>query len=78
MNMLSFGRNNKTNIFLGLIEYELISLLGASHLVNYTSVHIRFDLESYLLNSEIFSSKSQLDETMASLRLRLVMWKGDG
>ena len=40
---------NKANIFLGLIEYELNSLLGASHLVNYISVHIRFDLKRYLL-----------------------------
>ena len=41
---------NKANIFLGLIEYELNSLLGASHLVDYISVHIRFDLERYLLS----------------------------
>ena len=41
--------HNKANIFLGLIEYELNSLLGASHLVDYISVHIRFDLERYLL-----------------------------
>ena len=40
---------NKANIFLGLIEYELNSLLDASHLVDYISVHIRFDLERYLL-----------------------------
>ena len=33
----------------GLIEYELNSLLGASHLVDYISVHIRFDLERCLL-----------------------------
>ena len=44
-----FWTNNKANIFLGLIEYELSSLLGASHLAHYISVHIRFDLESYLL-----------------------------
>ena len=42
---------NKANIFLGLIEYELNSLLGASHVVDYISVHIRFDLERYLLNT---------------------------
>ena len=41
---------NKANIFLCLIKYELNSLLGASHLVDYISVHIRFDLERYLLN----------------------------
>ena len=29
---------NKTNIFLGLIEYELNSLLGASHLVDYVYI----------------------------------------
>ena len=49
--MLSFVESsNKTNIFLGLIEYELNSLLGASHLIDYISVHIRFNLERYLLN----------------------------
>ena len=36
--------SNKANIFVGLIEYELNSLRGAK------SVHIRFDLERYLLN----------------------------
>ena len=41
---------NEANIFLGLMEYELSSLLSASHLVDYISVHIRFDLERYLLN----------------------------
>ena len=39
----------KANSFLGLIEYELNSLLGASHLVDHISVHIRFDLERCLL-----------------------------
>ena len=34
-------------ISLGLIEYELNSLLGASHIVDYISVHTRFDLERY-------------------------------
>ena len=43
--LASSGRYNKANVFLGLIEYQLNSLLGA----NYTSVHIRFDLERYLL-----------------------------
>ena len=46
----SSGRHNKANIFLGFIEYELNSLLGASHLLDYISVHIRFDLERYLPN----------------------------
>ena len=41
---------NKANIFLGLIEYELNSLLGASHLVDYISIHIRFGLEGCLLS----------------------------
>ena len=40
---------NKANIFISLIEYELNSLLGASHLADYIPVHIRFDLERYLL-----------------------------
>ena len=48
---------NKANIFLGLIKYELNSLLGASHLVVYISVHIRFDLERYLLNMSNFAKK---------------------
>ena len=47
--LASFGPCNKANIFLRLIEYELNSLLSASHLVDYISVHIRFDLERYLL-----------------------------
>ena len=44
------GPSNKANIFLSFIEYELNSLLDALHLVDYISVHIRFDLEKYLLN----------------------------
>ena len=48
MNVSSPRPYNKANIFLGLIEYELNSLLGASHLVDYISVHILFDLERYL------------------------------
>ena len=61
MNVSPSGQCNKTNIFFGLIEYELNSLLGASHLVDYISVHIRFDLERYLLIIniiEIVSSKN--------------------
>ena len=50
MDVSSSRPSNKANIFLGLIEYELNSLLGASHLVDYISVHIRFDLERYLLS----------------------------
>ena len=45
----SSGPCNEVNIFLGLIEYELNSLLGHLHLVGYISVHIRFGLERYLL-----------------------------
>ena len=45
----SNSKYNKTSIFLGLIEYKLNSLLGASHLVEYISVHIQFDLERYVL-----------------------------
>ena len=58
MNVSSSELYNKANIFLSLIEYELNSLLGA-----YISVHIRFDLERYLLNI-IFESvwlRFQLD-----------------
>ena len=50
MDVSSSRPSNKANVFLSLIEYELNSLLGASHLVDYVSVHIRFDLERYLLN----------------------------
>ena len=50
MDVSSSRPSNKANIFLGLIEYELNSLRGAKHLVDYISVHIRFDLERYLLN----------------------------
>ena len=39
MNVPSPGPSNKANIFLGLFEHELN-----------ISVHIRFDLERYLLN----------------------------
>ena len=38
--LVSCRPSNKANIFLGLIEYELNSLLGASQLVDYISVHI--------------------------------------
>ena len=41
--------SNKANIFLGLVEYELNSRLGSLHLVDCISIHIRFDLERYLL-----------------------------
>ena len=44
MNVSSSGPSNEANIFLGLIEYELNSLLGASHLVDYISVHIRWKI----------------------------------
>ena len=49
--LASSGLYNKANIFLSLIKYELESPLGASHLVDYISLHIRSDLERYLLNS---------------------------
>ena len=49
MDLSSSGPCDKANIFLGLIEYELSGLLGASHLIDYISVHVRFDLEKYLL-----------------------------
>ena len=51
---------NKANIFLDLIEYELNSLLGASHLVDYISIHIRFDLERYLLNREQLNAEGDI------------------
>ena len=47
--LASSGPSNKANICLGLIEYELNSPHGASHLVYYISAHIRFDFERYWL-----------------------------
>ena len=38
--------SNKANIFLSLIEYELNSLLGASHLVHYISTRTLY-INSY-------------------------------
>ena len=40
-NVFSSRPFNKANTFLGLIKYELNSLLSASHFV-YVSVHIRY------------------------------------
>ena len=40
MDVPSSRPSNKANIFLGLIEYELNSLLGASHLVDYRRLYI--------------------------------------
>ena len=53
MDVSSSRPSNKAMIFLGLIDYELNSLLGVSHLVDYISVHIRFDLERYLLINQL-------------------------
>ena len=44
MNVSFSGPSNKENIIFGLIEYELNTIRGA------ISVHIRFELERYLLN----------------------------
>ena len=46
-----FESYNKANIFFGLIKCKLNGLLVALHLIDYISVHIRFDLEQkrYLL-----------------------------
>ena len=52
MNASSSGPSNKANIFLGLIDYELNSLLGASHLIDCISVHIQFHLDRYFLKFE--------------------------
>ena len=51
---------NKADIFLGLIDYELNSLLVASHLADYISVHIRFDLERYLLKISTITDEIKL------------------
>ena len=53
MNVSSSEQYNKANTFLGLIKYELNSLVGVLHLVDYISVHIRFNLERYLLNMRL-------------------------
>ena len=67
MNVSFSGACNKANIFLGLIEYELNSLLGVSHLVDYISVHIRFDLERYLLNMKMKTTTNFLDNFVGFL-----------
>ena len=64
MNVSSPRLYKKANIFLGLIEYELNSLLGASHLVDYISVHIRFDLERYLLNISSSAGEYPFDNSV--------------
>ena len=66
MDLFSSRPSNKVNIFLGLIEYELNSLLGASHLVDYISVHIRFDLERYLLNKPDQQDKGNVQRVAVS------------
>ena len=65
MNVSSSGPCNRANIFLGLIEYERNSLPGASHLVDYVSVHIRFDLEIYLLNSMEYKNEDDYLERLS-------------
>ena len=60
---------NKENIFLGLIEYELNSLFGAPHLVDYISIHIRFDLERYLTLFNSLASHGN-HTTMCSATMR--------
>ena len=47
----SSGTCNKANIFLGLNEYEMSSLLRASHFID----PVRFDLERYLLNIQSYT-----------------------
>ena len=49
--------NHKENICHGLIDYELNSLLNTLHLIDYISVHIRFDLERYLLNMKALTAR---------------------
>ena len=46
---VSFAQpSNKIYASLGLIRYELYSLLSTSHLMGYISVHTRFDLERFV------------------------------
>ena len=66
---------NKANIFPGLIEYELNSLLSASHLVDYISVHIRFDLERYLLN--IGESNLMVNFVSVNISSRILLISGN-
>ena len=56
--LASSGPSNKGNIFLGLIKYALDSLLGAK-----ISVHIRLDLERYLLNVFCPEKLEKFDES---------------
>ena len=55
--------NNKTNIFLSLMENELNSALGASHLIDH--ILIQFDLERYLLIT-IWLSKDNISSFIRS------------
>ena len=77
MDVSSSRPSNKANIFLGLIEYELNSLLGASHLVDYISVHIRFDLERYLLNilTLLYRLFMKFMSVSRKLRIRELKWE---
>ena len=55
--MVSFAAPyTKVNIHLGLIEYKLDYLLGASHFVDYKSVHTQLDPQRWLLNMASNSS----------------------
>ena len=77
MNVSSSGASNNANVFLGLIEYELNSLLSASHLADYISVHIRFDLERYLLNININLASKNIIRQIHSCHILIIKYKLD-
>ena len=59
MNAFSSEAYNEANIFLGLIEYELNSLLCVPYPVDHISVLSRFDLERCLLNIQQISANKK-------------------
>ena len=69
--VLTRDSNNKANIFLGLIEHELNIY---KHLPDYISVHIRFDLERYLLiiSCENIVIREQLQRFSKAVQLALI------
>ena len=63
---------NKANIFRGIIQFELNSLLDASYLVGYISVYIRFHLEIYLLSNGL-STKTVRKISVPTPKRKLIL-----
>ena len=52
---------DKANISFCRIEYELNGLVGTSHIIDHTSVHIQFDLKYIFRSKFIFGAISVSD-----------------